>query len=68
LGVFKHEFIRTVAQNRRRPPHSIDFLVARADIPPAFRAVTRLYLETRQEMISDRYGSVTRSAQTLGIF
>ncbi len=68
LGVFQHEFLRTSAQKNRRPPHSIDFLVERADIPPAFRAVTRIYLKMRQQIISDRYGSVMSGAQTLGIF
>ena len=68
LGVFARTPQRGPTRRHRHGRHSIADLVALADIPEHFRAVTGLYVEVYSTRISDLYTTQRQKVNALGHF
>jgi len=68
MGVFARTPQRGPTRRLRRGRHAIADLVAMADIPECFQAVTILYLESYTARISDVYATQRQKVTALGHF
>jgi integrase len=68
LGVFNRTPQRGPTRRHRGSRHTIAHLIAMADIPESFRAITELYLEVYSTRVSDIYNTLRQKVNALSHF